>query len=94
MAIIGIGFLGAVLTRLASEAGARVIAISRRQESLDLARHYGAAETIPMHDHYAIIEQVKALTHDRGARPRDRGGGQAMGRSTSPASWSRRVAGW
>jgi len=62
VAIIGIGFLGAVLTKLASDAGARVIAISRRQESLDLARHYGAAETILMHDHYAIIDQVKALT--------------------------------
>ena len=62
VAIIGIGFLGAVLTRLAADAGARVIAISRRQESLDLARSYGAAETIPMHDHWAIIEQVKALT--------------------------------
>jgi threonine dehydrogenase-like Zn-dependent dehydrogenase len=66
VAIVGIGFLGAVLTRLASEAGARVIAISRRQESLDLARHYGAAETVPMHDHYAIIDQVKALTDGRG----------------------------
>jgi threonine dehydrogenase-like Zn-dependent dehydrogenase len=62
VAIIGIGFLGAILTRLATDAGARVIAISRRRESLDLARHYGAAETIPMHDHWAIIEQVKALT--------------------------------
>src|SRR5437868_9916849 len=38
VAIIGIGFLGAVLTRLASDAGARVIAVSRRQESLALAR--------------------------------------------------------
>jgi len=62
VAIIGIGFLGAVLTRLASEAGARVIAISRRQESLDLARHYGAAETVAMDDHWAIIERVKQLT--------------------------------
>ncbi len=67
VAIVGIGFLGAVLTRLAAEAGARVIAISRRQESLDLARHYGAAETVPMHDHYAIIEAVKGLTDGRGA---------------------------
>ncbi|MGN6377306.1 MAG: MDR/zinc-dependent alcohol dehydrogenase-like family protein [Sphingomonas sp.] len=65
VAIIGIGFLGAVLTRLATAAGARVIAISRRQSSLDLARHYGAAETIVMDDHYAIIEHVKALTGDR-----------------------------
>ncbi|MFS0770898.1 MDR/zinc-dependent alcohol dehydrogenase-like family protein [Sphingomonas sp. 1P08PE] len=66
VAIVGIGFLGAVLTRLATGAGARVIAISRRQESLDLARRYGAAETIPMHDHYAIIEEVKRLTGGHG----------------------------
>ncbi len=64
VAIIGIGFLGAVLTRLASEAGARVIAISRREKSLELARHYGAAETIAMHDHHAIIGRVKELTGD------------------------------
>ncbi|WP_242097532.1 zinc-binding dehydrogenase [Sphingomonas sp. CROZ-RG-20F-R02-07] len=64
VAIVGIGFLGAVLTRLATEAGARVIAISRRPESLALARHYGAAETIPMDDHWAIIDAVKALTGD------------------------------
>ncbi|WP_311732253.1 MDR/zinc-dependent alcohol dehydrogenase-like family protein [Sphingomonas carotinifaciens] len=62
VAIVGIGFLGAILTRLATDAGARVIAISRRDESLALARHYGAAETIPMHDHWAIIEEVKRLT--------------------------------
>jgi threonine dehydrogenase-like Zn-dependent dehydrogenase len=64
VAIVGIGFLGAVLTKLASDAGARVIAISRRQESLDLARHYGGAETIAMHDHWAIIDEVKRLTGD------------------------------
>ncbi len=39
-----------------------MIAISRRAESLDLARHYGAAETIAMDDHWRIIEEVKALT--------------------------------
>ncbi|WP_242146424.1 MDR/zinc-dependent alcohol dehydrogenase-like family protein [Sphingomonas sp. BAUL-RG-20F-R05-02] len=66
VAIVGVGFLGAVLTRLVSEAGARVIAISRRTESLDLARHYGAAETIVMDDHYRIIEQVQALTNGQG----------------------------
>jgi len=66
VAIVGIGFLGAVLTRLATEAGARVIAISRRQESLDLAAHYGAAETIAMDDHHAIIARVKELTGERG----------------------------
>jgi threonine dehydrogenase-like Zn-dependent dehydrogenase len=65
VAIIGIGFLGAILVRLASKAGARVIAVSRRQSSLDLAREMGAAETIAMDDHYAIIEQVKKLTSER-----------------------------
>jgi len=62
VAIIGIGFLGAVLTRLAADAGARVVAISRRASSLDLAHRMGAAETIQMEDHYAIISQVQALT--------------------------------
>ncbi len=62
VAIVGIGFLGAVLTRLATEAGARVVAISRRAELLALAREFGAAETIPMDDHWAIIERVTALT--------------------------------
>jgi threonine dehydrogenase-like Zn-dependent dehydrogenase len=62
IAIVGIGFLGAILTRLATNAGARVIAISRRPFSLDLARRMGAAETIPMDDHNGIIERVKELT--------------------------------
>lgn len=65
VAIIGIGFLGAILVRLASRAGARVIAISRRQSSLDLARDMGADQTLSMDDHHAIIERVKALTADR-----------------------------
>jgi len=62
VAIVGIGFLGAILTKLAADAGARVIAISRRPFSLDLARRMGASETIPMEDHHAIIERVKDLT--------------------------------
>jgi threonine dehydrogenase-like Zn-dependent dehydrogenase len=65
VAIVGIGFLGAILTRLATDAGARVIAISRRSYALDLARRMGAAETIVMDDHQAIIERVKALTDGR-----------------------------
>jgi threonine dehydrogenase-like Zn-dependent dehydrogenase len=62
VAIVGIGFLGALLTRLAKDAGARVIAISRRPFSLDVARQMGADETIAMDDHWAIIEKVKGLT--------------------------------
>jgi threonine dehydrogenase-like Zn-dependent dehydrogenase len=62
VAVVGIGFLGALLVRLAVESGARVIAISRRPGSLELARRMGADEVIPMDDHHAIIERVSALT--------------------------------
>ncbi|HVI33822.1 MDR/zinc-dependent alcohol dehydrogenase-like family protein [Phenylobacterium sp.] len=62
VAIVGIGFLGAILTRLATDAGARVIAVSRRPFSLDVAREYGAAEVVPMDDHWKIIESVRELT--------------------------------
>ncbi len=62
VAIVGIGFLGALLTRLAADAGARVIAISRRPFSLDVATEMGAHELIPMDDHWRIIERVKELT--------------------------------
>ena len=62
VAVVGVGFLGAVLTRLATDAGAHVVAISRRPFSLELARRMGAAETIPMEDHYGIISRVSDLT--------------------------------
>ncbi len=62
VAIVGIGFLGALLTQLAAKAGARVIAISRRPFSLELAKIMGAHETIPMDNHWQIIARVKELT--------------------------------
>jgi threonine dehydrogenase-like Zn-dependent dehydrogenase len=65
VAIVGIGFLGALLTRLAARAGARVIAITRRPFALDVARDFGAAETIAMDDHWKILEQVRQLTDGR-----------------------------
>ena len=65
VAIVGIGFLGALLTQLAAHAGARVIAISRRPFSLDIARAAGAQETIVMDDHWRVLEAVKRLTDGR-----------------------------
>jgi threonine dehydrogenase-like Zn-dependent dehydrogenase len=62
VAVVGVGFLGALLTRLAANTGARVIAISRRPFSLEIARQFGAAEVVPMDDHWRIIERVKELT--------------------------------
>jgi threonine dehydrogenase-like Zn-dependent dehydrogenase len=65
VAIVGVGFLGALLTQLASKLGARVIAISRRPCALELARAYGAQETVVMDDHVAILDAVKELTRGR-----------------------------
>lgn len=65
VAIVGIGFLGALLVQFAKARGARVIAISRREFSLGFARDFGADETILMDDHWRIIERVKELTEGR-----------------------------
>jgi threonine dehydrogenase-like Zn-dependent dehydrogenase len=66
VAIVGIGFIGALLTSLAARAGARVIAISRRPFALVTARRAGAGETIPMDDHARIIGAVRELTGGAG----------------------------
>ncbi|AKD05415.1 L-iditol 2-dehydrogenase [Pontibacter korlensis] len=63
VAILGIGFLGALLVQLAKNAGARVIAVSQREFSLNVAKECGADEVIKMDDHYKIIEKVKGLTN-------------------------------
>jgi threonine dehydrogenase-like Zn-dependent dehydrogenase len=62
VAIVGIGFLGALLTRLAAGAGARVLAVARRPLAAETARRMGAARVVPMDDHWRIIKQVKELT--------------------------------
>jgi threonine dehydrogenase-like Zn-dependent dehydrogenase len=62
VAIVGIGFLGAVLTRLARDAGARVLSLSRREFALDVARSMGADAAVPMDDHSRVIDRVRELT--------------------------------
>ena len=66
VAIVGIGFLGALLTALCARAGANVIAISRRTFALEIARQFGAQEAMPMENHQQIIEGVKSLTAGKG----------------------------
>ena len=50
VAIVGIGFLGAVLTALAVRAGARVVALSRRPFALEMAEQCGACATVSLED--------------------------------------------
>ncbi|WP_017733858.1 MDR/zinc-dependent alcohol dehydrogenase-like family protein [Nafulsella turpanensis] len=64
VAIVGIGFLGALLTQLCKDRGAKVIAISRRDYSLEVAKSCGADHTVPLHDHWEIIKEVKKITSE------------------------------
>jgi threonine dehydrogenase-like Zn-dependent dehydrogenase len=66
VAIVGIGFMGALLTQLAARAGARVIAITRRPFALEMARGMGATETIALDDHARVVGAVLELTHGAG----------------------------
>ena len=62
VAIVGVGFLGALLTQLASATGARVIGLSRRGFALGIAKEMGATGTARLDD---AIETVRCLTADR-----------------------------
>ncbi len=66
VAIVGIGFLGALLTSLCSRAGARVIAFSRRPFALEIARRAGAAETISFEDFRETAACAKAISGEKG----------------------------
>jgi threonine dehydrogenase-like Zn-dependent dehydrogenase len=65
VAVVGVGFLGALLCRLASQAGASVIALARRPFAQRVARAFGARAVLPMDDHRRIVEEVRDLTAGR-----------------------------
>ena len=58
VAIVGIGFLGALLTSLCVSAGARVIAISRRKSALLMAEHFGASSRIALREPSQTIRET------------------------------------
>jgi threonine dehydrogenase-like Zn-dependent dehydrogenase len=61
VAIVGIGFLGALLTSLCVERGARVIAISRRQSALQMAEHYGASGHVVLSDTSRTVREARGV---------------------------------
>jgi threonine dehydrogenase-like Zn-dependent dehydrogenase len=50
VAVVGVGFLGAVVAQLAARAGARVIGISRRERSRQMALTMGAEASLELGD--------------------------------------------
>jgi threonine dehydrogenase-like Zn-dependent dehydrogenase len=67
VAVVGIGFIGALLIQLAVGAGARVIAISRRPSALQFARRCGA-ETLASGDPSGVIARVMERTDGSGCQ--------------------------
>lgn len=66
VAIIGIGFLGTVLTQLITNAGGQVIALSHRHSSLKLAEKFGAAAMVATKERQQAVQSVERLTKGRG----------------------------
>ena len=58
VAIVGVGFLGAMLARLAVDAGANVVAMTRRPSALKFASDAGASVEA-MDDHWRLLEALK-----------------------------------
>jgi threonine dehydrogenase-like Zn-dependent dehydrogenase len=78
VAIVGTGFLGLLLTQLASRAGADVVALATRESSLVAARRCGARETVLTTAHDSGRDRALALTSGRGfARVVEAGGVQS-----------------
>ena len=62
VAVVGIGFLGALLVQLVKAAGARVIAVSRRAYSRTIAAEAGADETVAFGEAGAVEGAIQELT--------------------------------
>lgn len=66
VAVVGVGFIGAALTALAARAGARVLALSRRQFALEMAERMGASAAFQLDDGSRAIAQAKSAAGESG----------------------------
>jgi threonine dehydrogenase-like Zn-dependent dehydrogenase len=65
VAVVGVGFLGALMIRLAADAGAEVVAFSRRPFSLSVAREMGARSVIELDESADAWKQAQATLNGR-----------------------------
>jgi threonine dehydrogenase-like Zn-dependent dehydrogenase len=65
VAIVGTGFLGTILLQLSAEAGAKVIAISRRASALRIAEKMGANLTLSLENRDHLLDAVRNATGQR-----------------------------
>jgi 2-desacetyl-2-hydroxyethyl bacteriochlorophyllide A dehydrogenase len=62
VAIVGTGFLGTLLLQLCLDAGAKVIAVSRRQSALRMAETMGATLALSSENRADLLERVRKAT--------------------------------
>lgn len=62
--IVGCELIGLLLIQLSKSAGAKVIAVSQNEFSLETAKSAGADYTIHLDDQFKVIEKVKEITHN------------------------------
>jgi threonine dehydrogenase-like Zn-dependent dehydrogenase len=65
VAIVGVGFLGTILLQLCVDAGANVIAVSRRQSALEMAERMGASLTFSCEKRPELLEMIRKATGER-----------------------------
>lgn len=66
VAVVGLGFLGALLVQLAKHAGASVIVISRRPFALEVGEAQGADRAFSCEQPHETVAKVRELTKGRG----------------------------
>ncbi len=66
VAVLGAGFLGLLLVALAARAGARVVAVSRRENALEVARAMGAGHVLRADEPGAVVQAIMDWTSGRG----------------------------
>jgi threonine dehydrogenase-like Zn-dependent dehydrogenase len=62
VAIVGVGFLGSLLTQLVSHTGAKTYAVARRPFAQTLAAAMGATRVIAFGEHRRVIDEIMRLT--------------------------------
>jgi L-iditol 2-dehydrogenase len=81
MVVIGAGPIGLMFMHVAELAGARVIAVVKRDDQIAAARVFGASEVVQMGAVDDVVEAVRALT------PEGRGADVVIEAVATPVTW-------
>jgi len=85
MVVIGAGPIGLMFLHAAELAGVRVIAVVKREDQVEAARLFGAAEVVRVGDSDDLVAEVRALT------PAGRGADVVIEAVATPKTWEQAV---